>query len=121
MSDGWNKSEMSPSWKPEKAGDEIMGILTDKQEQVGPNNSMYYTVEKKDNHEVVGIWGSTALDTKMKKVHVGQEIRIVYKGKLKSTKRAGATYKDFDVFFRNAKADDYDFDIADQAEEIFNN
>ena len=79
MTQDW-KENTGNTWKPEKKDDEVVGILVDVETGVGQNGSTMYTVEQSSNHETVNIWGSTVLDSRMKGIKVGEEVRIVYKG-----------------------------------------
>lgn len=108
MSD-WKKVEFGESWNPEKAGDSIEGLLVDIESGVGPNESILYTLEVKGQGDI-SIWGSTVLDTRLKRTKIGEEVKVVYLGKKKSKKRKGATYKDYDVFHREPESSD---DIPD--------
>ena len=72
----------------------IEGTLVSRQSNVGPNNSMKYNVETKDG--VVGVWGSTVLDTKMEQIKDGSVIRITYLGKADS-KNGRGQYHDYKV------------------------
>ena len=67
-------------WTPEKKDDELFGVLIAIENSVGPNNSMMYTFEEGKSHEMVNVWGSTVLDSRMKGIRLGQEVKIVYKG-----------------------------------------
>ena len=102
MSD-WKKVEIAEYWKPEKPNESIEGLLIDIAPEVGPNNSRLYTLEKKDGVRT-SIWGSTVLDTRMKNVSIGEEVKILYKGIGYSNTRKGATYKDFEVYHRKPDA-----------------
>ncbi len=71
--------EVNPSeWKPKEDGDFIEGILKDKRENVGANNSMLYSLQTKEG--LVGVWGSAILDSRMIGVDVEDQIKITYKG-----------------------------------------
>jgi hypothetical protein len=71
--------EINPSeWKPKEEGDFIEGILKDKQENVGVNNSMLYSFETSDG--LVVVWGSAVLDSRMVGASVGEKVKITYKG-----------------------------------------
>ena len=71
--------EVNPDfWTYEKEGDFIEGILIKKQEKVGENESMLYTIENADGMK--NVWGSAILDQRMTLVHVGDQIKITYKG-----------------------------------------
>ncbi len=97
----WEKLEdtMNPTWndKDIKDGATVIGILKDVKHNVGPNESTIYDLETKEG--VVGVWGSTILDTRLKNTSVGDEIKIVYNGYKKSEK-TGRDYKDYTVYKR---------------------
>lgn len=99
MSDKWEKVEMAESWSPEEEK-EIVGVLVNKEENVGPNESMMYTLETEAG-EHVGVWGSTVLNNRMGQIPIGTEVKIVYKGKTTS-KKTERQYKDYEVYTRNA-------------------
>lgn len=65
-------------WKPQNEDDLVEGILIKREENVGANKSMLYTIEK--DGEPINIWGSTILDQRMVGIKVGDLIRITYKG-----------------------------------------
>jgi len=67
-------------WKPEKKGDELVGLLVAIEKNVGQNNSTLYTIQRKDTGENVGVWGSAVLDSRMKGIAIGEEVRLVYEG-----------------------------------------
>jgi len=72
--------EINPTdWKPESNGDFIEGILIRKQENVGMNKSMLYSVETAPS-VVKSVWGAAILDSRMGLVKVGSKVRITYKG-----------------------------------------
>lgn len=104
----WKKAEMAPSWKPEKAGDEIVGLLIEIQDSVGPNNSKLYTVDNRE--EEMAVWGSTVLDGRMSRVKIGEEVKIVYKG-LGKKKPGQNAPKLFDVFHREVDVTSNDVDF----------
>ena len=99
MSD-WKKVESGNTWNYLEEGDnsEFEGIYVSKEENVGENNSIVYTLQKDGN--MVTVWGSTVLDIRMKSVQIGEEVKMVYKGKKPSEKRKGKFYNDFDVYHR---------------------
>lgn len=96
---GWLKVEMGDTWKPEKEGDEVIGLYLGKEENVGENGSNLYSLESQD-HQNISVWGSTVLDIRMKNVKVGEEVKIVFKGLKDSPNRKGKQYKDFEVYHR---------------------
>lgn len=105
MSD-WTKVEMSPSHDFEKEK-ELEGVLTGVQTDVGPNASTLYEIEKKSGGNVA-VWGSTVLDSRMKNVKIGEEVKIVSTGVAKEAKRGHNPAKLFEVYHREP-------DIADEA------
>jgi hypothetical protein len=107
--DGW-KEATGNAWKPEKKGESITGILVKVQEKVGPNNSMMYHIEDSESHEIVKVWGSTILDSRMSEVKVGQLVRITFKGLGEKGKGGKQAPKIFKVEFKDVDA----FDIAEK-------
>jgi len=65
-------------WTYENDGDFIEGVLVNKQDQVGPNNSWIYTIETLEG--VKSVWGSAILDSRMALVKPGEKVKITYKG-----------------------------------------
>jgi hypothetical protein len=61
----------------------LNGVYVEKREGVGSNNSNIYVIENKQNIRV-GMWGSTVIDDRMKKIDIGTEIKVEYIGKKKS-------------------------------------
>lgn len=101
MTSDWQKVEMESGDVWDFQNDkEIEGVLISKEENVGPNESWMYRIQKADGTEL-GVWGNTVLDGRLKKIEVGEEIRLVYLGKLKSPK-TNREYHSFDVFHRAA-------------------
>ncbi len=82
-------------WKPENSEDEIQGILMKVQEDVGANNSYFYTLEVEK--KAIGVWGSTILDSKMLAAKIGDLIKIRYDG-LGEAKAGHSAPKLFTVF-----------------------
>ena len=98
MPDKWKKVEMSPTWDYEK-DKEFVGLFVSKQENVGPNASNLYDFELPD-HTIMSVWGNTLLDTRFKNLKFGEEVKIVYLGKVKSEK-TGREYHNFDVYHQH--------------------
>ncbi len=72
--------EINPTdWVYENDGDFIEGVLVRIQENVGPNNSMLYSLETLEG--VKSVWGATLLDSRMALVKSGSKVKITYKGK----------------------------------------
>ena len=75
---------------------EFVGVLTGVENEVGPNKSKLYSFEKQGG-EKVSIWGSAVIDSRLKSVAIGSEIKIVSKGEVEN-KATGRTYKDYQIF-----------------------
>lgn len=103
MSD-WVKvgSNQNETWDYEKEK-EIEGTLNAKEENVGPNNSNMYHIIKPDGG-TMGVWGNTMLDDKFKTIQVGEEVKIVYLGKVKSEK-TGRQYHNFEVYHKPSESE----------------
>ena len=86
--------EINPTdWTYGKDGDFIEGTLIRMQENVGPNQSMLYSIETSE--EVKSVWGATILDQRMALVKVGDKVKITYKGlaEAKAGKKPAKKYK----------------------------
>lgn len=77
--------------------DPIMGVYTRQEDNVGPNESTMYHI--KTDTEVVGVWGSTVLDTKFSEVPVGSIVKIESLG-LKKNPKSGREYADFSLKYK---------------------
>jgi hypothetical protein len=75
----------------------ITGKYTNKQTNVGPNDSNVYTLETENGS--VGVWGSTVLDTKFEQITLGSLVKIESLGKVQGKK---AQYYDYKVFSKGA-------------------
>jgi len=67
-------------WKPEKEGDNIVGVLVNKEpkdEQSGLS-ARYYLENPKGTFFV---WGCAVIDDRMQYAKVGQKVRITFEGK----------------------------------------
>ncbi len=96
--DGWEKVEVAPTWDYQK-DKEIEGAFVGVEENVGPNGSKMYTIELVGG-ERLGVWGNAVLDTRMKNVTEGEEVKIVYLGREESQKTKGRSYHNFEVYHR---------------------
>jgi|SRR3990167_1034875 len=101
----------SHSFEMEK---ELEGLLVDKKENVGPNNSKLFTVEKKGGGKV-SVWGSAVLD-KLFTLPIGSLIKIEYLGKQKG--KRGTEFRNYKIQVDEETMPDKD--IVETAEEIFN-
>jgi hypothetical protein len=99
----WKKVEVGNTWdvRTAKAGDEIVGLFVNKQEDVGENHSKLYTLETDKGN--VSVWGTSVLDIRLANVKIGEEVKIVYLGSVPSEKRKGKNYHNFDVFHREVE------------------
>ena len=71
--------EINPTeWKFDKDGDFIEGVLVQKQNDVGVNKSMLYSIETPEG--VKNVWGSAILDSRMAFANVGDKLKVTYKG-----------------------------------------
>jgi len=75
----------------------IVGKLVGVKSNVGANESMLYQLKTEDG--IIGVWGSTVLDTKFAGIQNGSMVKIEPMGKQKSEK-TGRTYQDFRVFVK---------------------
>lgn len=82
--DNWKKIEPGV-WKPEKDGDEFIGVLVKSELSTKYDKNYIYSFETKEGHTIV--YGSAVLDDKMKYVKVGQAVKIVFKGMQKNAKK----------------------------------
>lgn len=97
MTNSWVEvnSATDSVWSREKP---IEGVYIEKKEGVGRNDSIMYHI--KTDKEVVGVWGSTVLDTKFSSIPLNSEVRIEPKGE--QVGKSGTKYLDFSVFYRPA-------------------
>ena len=91
----WEKVETVPTWDFHEE-EEFIGTFVSAESEVGPNKSNLYTFRKEDG-ELMGVWGNTILDSRFKNLSVGEDVKIVYKGKTTSPK-TGRDYNNFEVF-----------------------
>jgi hypothetical protein len=112
--------EVVPGYHDFKAkGNEVVeGVLMEKEEGLGENNSSRYTLERKDNHEQIMFWGSMVLDGRMKPIKVGEEIVVWYQGEKPSPKRKGKFFHDWRVY-RNKDSVVKQATTAADLEEVF--
>ena len=70
-------------WKPEKEGENIIGVLVNKEpkDEQGGFSAKYYLDDGKGTWLV---WGCAVIDDRMQYVKVGQKVRITFEGKTKN-------------------------------------
>lgn len=96
MSNDWREATVSdtPIWD---RVDPITGVYTDVKDNVGPNESLLYTISTEDGD--VGVWGSTVLNMKFKNIPLNSPVKIECLGKVKSEK-TGREYTDYKVMYK---------------------
>lgn len=93
MSDWIELSNNSTSWDKVKP---IQGVFVQAQTGVGPNKSNMYMLRTKDG--MVGVWGSTVLDSKFAQIPVGAEVYVESLGTARG--KTGKEYADYKVKYR---------------------
>jgi len=91
MSDKNYEDIVQENWTPEKVDSFITGILLSIEDNVGKHKTKVYNLKQPDN-SIISIWGSTVLDSKIKLVELGDDIKIIYLGVPE-----GKDYKDFKI------------------------
>jgi len=83
----------------EAPGDYIAGFYKGAKVDVGPNKSMLYILELPGNREIVSVWGSTVLDSKMLNAgpRVGDKVLIQRLEDLTDSNKKGNPPKNFRV------------------------
>jgi len=67
-------------WKPEKEGDQIMGVLVSKEpKDENTGLSARYYLETQEG--MFFVWGSAVIDDRMQYVKTGDKVRITFEGK----------------------------------------
>jgi hypothetical protein len=93
----WEEKKGMPTKEWEKKGEEIIGKVIDKQENIGENSSTLYTIQQ-ENGEKIGIWESGFLKVPMADIKIGDKIKIVYEGLGKAKQKGFNPPKLFKVF-----------------------
>ena len=70
-------------WKPEKSGDNIIGVLVSKEakDEITGISAKYHI---ENSTGTFFVWGSAVLDDRMQYAKIGQKVRITYEGKTKN-------------------------------------
>jgi len=96
--EGFDRIEAGEVWDFEK--DPIMrGVFLSVEENVGENNSNLYSFEHQGGN-IVSVWGSEIIDARLKNVEMGEEVVIIYHGKVPSKKRKNSFYKNFEIYHK---------------------
>ena len=96
----WNEVKREgdvSTWRPE-VNEALEGVLTEITRNLGENKATLYVVTTA-NDEKVGAWETSVLRSKLERLPIGTEVKIVYLGKRKS-KAGPGSYHDFQVFTR---------------------
>lgn len=96
--EGWidASDNAGTAWDQKKP---IMGTLKAKREKVGPNGSNMYMLEVEGEEGLIGVWGSTVLDTKFEQIPVGSMVKVEFVGMTKSEK-TGREFKNYKVMYK---------------------
>ena len=85
----------------------LEGVLINRQSDVGPSESMLYTLETSDGRPH-NFWGCTILDQRMVGIKLGDLIRVIFKGlgEAKGTKNAPKIFQVLKDVPEKAKTDE---------------
>lgn len=97
VSAGGGSNAQRETWKPNK-NDELMGVYLDTRDNVGPNKSSLYIIQKPDGTEVT-VWGNAMLDANFKRIQLGSEVKLVYLGK-ETNEKSGRSYHNYKIYSR---------------------
>jgi len=78
----------------------LVGTYIARQEEVGPNSSTLYQVQK-DDGEKVGVWGNSVLNDRFNMIQIGDRVKIVYTGK-ETSEKTGRQYHNYQVYHKQA-------------------
>lgn len=113
VDEGWG--EIGDFWDEiflfEKAGDVFEGVYIRTSDNIGPNESKVHVFQV--GQERVGVWGSSALDTRMATAKAGFMTRVRFES-LAIAQKSGREYRDFKVFQRKEPAPGF----SDMGEDI---
>lgn len=88
----------------ENPGDEFIGVYISTGHDIGPNASQVHIFAKGPHR--IGLWGSSALDQRMKTAKPGYMTKVRFDSLALATK-SGREYKDFQVWQQNQPAPGY--------------
>jgi len=76
MADSWTKLEPTneETWDY-KNDKELQGVFLSLEENIGPNNSKMYKIQKEDG-TTISVWGTTVIDARFKKLKPGYEVNF---------------------------------------------
>lgn len=87
-----NDGEMTENWDFE-VNPELIGVYESKKDDVGPNHSEIYVINKDGN--LFSIWENTVLRGKFQLIPFGTDVQVMYHGMAKG--KNGKYYKNFSV------------------------
>lgn len=87
--------KLTDTWKPEETGAILEGKLVNIESNIGKHSSFLYTI-KEESGEEKKVWGSVALDSRMKEIIIGTNIEIEFLGE-QLNPNSGNKYKSFEV------------------------
>ena len=64
------------SWKPEKEGDSVEGVLVHKKERDGELSPQFFL--ETENEGQVLVWGSAIITQRMEYIKIGEKVRVTY-------------------------------------------
>lgn len=96
-------------WDWEKNGT-LIGIYEQIKNNVGPNASKLHFV-RKENGEMVKVWGCAVLDNRLSEIAAGTKIKIEYQGK-QLNKNTGRYYRDFLIYADTGVKEEINIDEA---------
>lgn len=103
------------AWKPEKEGDNIIGVVVNKEpkdEQSGLSARYYLENEK----GTFFVWGCAVIDDRMQYAKIGQKVRITFEGKTKNKRNQAVNLYKVEVSENQAeKTDADDTKIVDES------
>ena len=84
-------------YKEMEEGSEFVGVFKRTKEGLGENNSKLHIFEGQDNKEW-GIWGCHVLNDRFSSLFSGEEVKVLYLGKVSPEDKNGRPYHNFQVF-----------------------
>lgn len=111
-------------WKPEKEGENIIGVLVNKEpkdEKTGLSARYYLETDK----GMFFVWGTAVLEDRMQYVKVGDKVRITFQGKTKNKRNQDVNLFNVEVSEKPDSETDSggnntdEQDVIEEIEELF--
>ena len=96
MSDEWTEVKGGVMFSFDSEGDSLEGELIDVRTEQGKYKSTFDDIKR--GNDLLSVFGSTVLDGRMKRVKIGEFVKIVFKGV--QANKEGNNYKDYQVFVK---------------------